>query len=204
MKTSPWLFGLYERVNPRERRVVVAGALVSVVALVVAYVVFPFARNWSDREEAIDAKIEQAARLQALLDNQPALEEAVGVLEQTRDRRARRLLTGSTAALAASSLQTLMRSYAERSRVRLERIDVNPDEEPGQYGLTPIGLQLTVSGDLFGLVDFVFYLQNGEKMLVIDELRISGASGGMGRTGTELLAWTVLLHGLYAPDEVGE
>ena len=128
MRISRWLLERYKRLDRRERIVVAAGAVISVVALSVAYLLLPFARNWTEREEAIEAKMEQVARLQALLENREALQEAVDGLEQSRDRRARRLLTGSTAALAASSVQSLMRSYAERSRVRLERVTVDPDQ----------------------------------------------------------------------------
>jgi type II secretory pathway component PulM len=202
MRISRWLLERYKRLDRRERIVVAAGAVISVVALSVAYLLLPFARNWTEREEAIEAKMEQVARLQALLENREALQEAVDGLEQSRDRRARRLLTGSTAALAASSVQSLMRSYAERSRVRLERVTVDPDQTPEEDGLTPIRLQLTVRGDVYGMVDFLFYLQSGETLLVIDELQITGSSGGINRSGAELLGWTVHLHGLYAPDEV--
>ncbi|NIW37939.1 MAG: hypothetical protein GWN32_16075, partial [Gemmatimonadetes bacterium] len=67
-------------------------------------------------------------------------------------------------------------------------------------GLTPIGMELFVRGDVYGLVDFLFYLQNGEKLLVIDELNVN--SGRLRRsTEEELLSWTVRLHGLYTPAE---
>jgi hypothetical protein len=181
--------------------VVGAGAVISALAIVLAYVILPFSRSWSDREAAIDAKTEQVARLQALLESQGPLQERADALERIRDQRARRLLTGSTPALAASSLQMLIRDYAGRSRVRLERVDVDRDMEAGEQGLTPVALQLTARGDIYGLVDFVFHLQSGEKVLAIDELRVSAGAGGRIRGGAELLAWTIRLHGLYAPGE---
>ena len=32
-----------------------------------------------------------------------------------------------------------------------------------------------VRGDIYGLVDLLFYLQHGEKLLVIDDLRVGDA-----------------------------
>ena len=141
------------------------------------------------------------ARLEALVNSQDRLESAVEQLEASREGRARQLLIGSTPALAASTLQTLLRGYAERSRVRLERVNADREFEPGEDGLTPIGMDLTVRGDVYGLVDFLFYLQNGEKLLVIDDLSINAAGPRRRSDEQQLMSWTVRLHGLHAPEE---
>lgn len=204
MRTSHWLFGWYARLDRRERRVVAGGAILSVVALITVYGVLPFARRWSEREERIDALSQQAGRLEALVEGQSALDRVVTELENSRERRAQRLLIGQTPDLAASNLQSLVKGYADRSRVRLERVDVLRDLESESSGLTPVGLRLTVRGDVYGLVDFLFYLQNGEKLLVLDELRVT-ASGGRAttRSGDEsqLLGWSVRLHAFHATAE---
>ncbi|UCF18613.1 MAG: type II secretion system protein M [Gemmatimonadota bacterium] len=202
MRIFHWLSAWYARLNRRERLVVAGGATLSLLALLLVYTILPFARRWSEREAAMEAKVAQVARLEALVEGEAQLEAAVARLEESRDQRVRRLLTGSTPALAASTLQTLMRSYAERSRVRLERVDADREFELAENGLTPIGMQMVVRGDVYGLVDFLFYLQNGEKLLVIDELRITA---GAGRTADQqLMAWNVRLHGVYAPPEGSE
>ncbi len=204
MRTSHWLFGWYARLDRRERRVVAGGAILSAVALITVYGVLPFARRWSEREVRIDALAEQAGRLEALVESQSALDRVVAELDISRERHARRLLIGQTPDLAASSLQSLVKGYADRSRVRLERVDVVRDLESESSGLTPVGLRLTVRGDVYGLVDFLFYLQNGEKLLVLDELRVT-ASGGRAtsRPGAEsqLLSWSVRLHAFHATAE---
>lgn len=204
MRTSHWLFGWYARLSRRERRVVAGGAVLSAVALVTVYGVLPFARRWSEREARIEALAEQAGRLEALVESEAALDQVVDALERSREHRARRLLVGQTPDLAASSLQSLVKGYADRSRVRLERVDVVRDLEAESPGLTPVGLRMTVRGDVYGLVDFLFYLQNGEKLLVLDELRVN-ASGGRAisrvSNETQLLSWSVRLRAFHATEE---
>jgi type II secretory pathway component PulM len=196
MRIFHWLSTWYARLNRRERIVVAGGATASLLILLLVYGILPFARRWSEREASIEAKAALVTRLQSLVSSEAELEDAVAQLEDSRYQRIRRLLTGSTPALAASTLQTLMRSYAERSRVRLERVYVDREFEVAENGLTPVGMQMVVRGDVFGLVDFLFYLQNGEKLLVIDELRINA---GAVRRDEQLMSWNVRLHGVYAP-----
>jgi hypothetical protein len=180
--------------------VIATGALVSLLALSVVYGVLPFSRRWSARESAITAKAEQLARLEALVDNEVVLRETTERLENDRERRAQRLLAGSTEALAASSLQTLVRGYAEQSRITLDRVDVAREFQADSAGLIPVPADLVVHGDVYGLVDFLFYLQNGEKLLVIDGLSVS-ATQRRRQTGPEMLSWTVSLHGFYVTEE---
>ncbi len=117
-----------------------------------------------------------------------------------RNQRGRRLLTGSTPVLAASVLQTLLRSYAEQSMVTIQRIDIARDFEPGEDGLTPIGLQLSARGDIYGLVDLLYLVQHGEKLLVVDDLRVN-ATAARRRSAPALIGWTIYLHGFYVPEE---
>jgi len=195
MRIFHWLSEWFARLELRERRVVAGGAIACAVLLLAVYVIVPFAKRWSDREAAITAKAEQLARLQSLVDSEAALQQVVDELEQSRSRRGRRLLVGTTPALAASTLQTLVRSYADQSRVTLQRVNLSGQDEPEESGLTPVGLQVTVLGDLYGLVDFLYFLQNGEKLLVIDELQVT-ANPRRG-VAQQLMSWTLRLHGYY-------
>ena len=58
MKALPWLSDTLRRLNPRERRVVLGGALVSATALVLVLFGLPFAHRWAAREVAYTASRE--------------------------------------------------------------------------------------------------------------------------------------------------
>ena len=199
MKTSPWLSATLQRLNPRERRVVAAGAAVSAAALFLVLLVLPFAHQWVTREAAIAASREQWTRLQSLVSGESRLRRALDTVRLAQQSVRGRLLAGTTPAVAASNLQVLLQRYADESAVQLDRVDAvseaEPSREGGGGGLLAIPVRLQVHGDVYGLVDFLYRLQHGEKLLVTDEL---GINAGLGSTlGSQSLTWSVRLHGLY-------
>jgi hypothetical protein len=171
--------------------VIAAGGGVSALALLTVLVVLPQARRWLDREEQIAMRAEQLARLEALIAREETVRQRLRDLEQARASAGRLLLPGETAAIAGSSLQLLLNRYAAESRVVLDRVDaVRP--AGGEGGITEVPASVTVRGDIYGLVDLLFYLQQGEKLLVIDDLRVSASRGA-----ENLLTMSLGLHGYY-------
>src|SRR3989442_10916712 len=78
MKALPWLSDTLRRLNPRERRVVLGGALVSATALVLVLLGLPLAHHWAVREAAYTASREQWLRLAALAASTDRLRRAGG------------------------------------------------------------------------------------------------------------------------------
>ena len=197
MRTSPWLSATLQRLNPRERRVVAAGAAVSAAALFLVLLVLPFAHRWVTREAAIAASREQWTRLQSLVSGESRLRRALDTVRLAQQSVRGRLLAGTTPAVAASHLQVLLQRYADESAVQLDRVDAVSEAEPNREGggLLAIPVRLQVHGDVYGLVDFLYRLQHGEKLLVTDELGIN--AGFESTAGSQSLTWSVRLHGLY-------
>ena len=205
MKALPWLSDTLRRLNPRERRVVLGGALVSATALVLVLLGLPLAHHWAVREAAYAASREQWLRFAALTANTDRLRRALNerTLGHTADEA--RLVTGATPALAASSLQGLLQRYADESSVQLNRVDVASQPRPDQPGLLAIPVQLQCQGDVYGLVDFLSRLAGGEKLLSLDELSLNAGftmgpapgSGPRRDRAPQPLSWSLRLHGLY-------
>jgi type II secretory pathway component PulM len=196
MKRFPWLSDTYRRLSRREKTVVLGGALVSAVALVTVYAVLPFAQHWMDREAELAVKAEQLARLETLIAQRDAIQETLVRLRDERGRAGSLLLEGETPAVAASRLLELLNRFAEESRVLLDRVDMAGEVEASGDSLVPIPAQVTARGDIYGLVDLLFYLQHGEKLLVIDDFRMN--AGRAAGTAGQLVTWTIALHGYYA------
>src|SRR3989442_7479298 len=76
MKALHWLSDTLRRLNPRERRIVLGGALVSATALVIVPLGLPFAHRWAVREAAYTASREQWLRFAALTGNTDGLRRA--------------------------------------------------------------------------------------------------------------------------------
>jgi hypothetical protein len=188
----------FRHLNRRERRVVTAGAVVSVLALLTAWVALPFARRWQDREAAITAKQAQLGQLRSLIEGERGTRQSLTARQRDRASLRQRLLTGATPALAASNVQALLQGYADGSRVTLDRVDVVAEPgSAGGEGLPAIPVRLSGQGDIYGLADLLTRLQFGGKLLVVDELRVTG---GAPNYAPDLLSFSVKLHGAYSPE----
>ena len=196
MKISLWFSDTFRKLSSREKVIVAGGTVVSVAALVGVYVVAPLAARWSEREAEIQLRAEQVARLKSLIEHEDDIRAAVESLREERSYAGRRLLEGNTAAIAASGLQQLINRYAEESNVSLDRVDVAGDLQPEASELIAIPARLSGRTDIYGLVDILFYLQQGEKVLVIDELRVGSTRASA--SSADLVTWSLDLHGYYA------
>lgn len=189
----------YRRLSARERRTLAAGALVSSLALLAVWVVLPYASRWQDREAAIAAQETRLMQLRTLVEGENAVRQNLASGQRARSALRRRLLTGSTPALAGSSLQARLQALADTSRVSLDRID--PMAEPGaaaDHGLPAIPVRLSGKGDIHGLTSFLIGLQHGEKLLVVDELSVNAGDATGQRP--DLLVFSVRLHGAYSAE----
>ena len=191
------------RLKPRERRVILGGASVSAAALVIVLGILPFGRRWAAREDAYAASREQWVRLATLAASTDGLRRTLAEQQRAFAVDEARLVSGATPALAASSLQGLLQRYADESAVQLDRVDVAGQPRPDRPGLVAIPVQLQGQGDIYGLVDFLYRLERGEKLLVVDDLTLNAgvawmpSAGFAGGSRSQRLTWSVRLHGLY-------
>jgi type II secretory pathway component PulM len=197
MRALPWLFDTLQRLNPRERRVVLGGAIVSVIAMTILLLVLPFVQRWEAREAAYAASREHWLRLATLAASTDRLQRALDERKLGHAADEARLVTGATPALAASVLQGLLQRYADESSVQLDRVDVAGQPRPDKPGLLAMPVQLQGQGDIYGLVDFLYRLQHADKLLVVDELTLNAGFVIAGVTVQQRLSWSLRLHGLY-------
>jgi hypothetical protein len=196
MKAFRWLSDSFRRLNRREQRVVLGGATVAATVLLVMFALLPMRDRWTSEESTYAASRDRYVRLQTLVASESRLRSALEAQQQAVQASVGLLATGSTPALAASNLQALVQRYAEESVVQLDRIFVAGEAKADSLGLVSIPVQLQGQGDIYGLVDFLFRLQHGEKLLVIDDLSISAGLPQAGRQ--EFVVWSMTMHGLYA------
>jgi type II secretory pathway component PulM len=190
-----WFSGL----SRRERLFVLAGAGIVSLVLAITLVVLPALDRWTAREAALAASRDRHARLLGLVSSEKALRAALGERRRTQAGTMRLLLAGATGALAASNLQALLQQYAEQSLVQLNRVDVVGQPKADRPGLVSVPVMLQGQGDIYGLVDFLYRLQHGERFLVIDEISINTRSSWL--RDDQSLLWSLRAHGLYPAPE---
>ncbi len=155
----------------RERRTVFAGAAISVAALLLVYGALPLARRWSDREDRIAASADRLARLRFLVVHENDLRQAVARREGMTGTSGR-ILVARTPALAASALQSVIRDYAARSAVTVNRLDVAGAPDTASSALPMLPASITAVGDIYGISQFLTLLQRGSPVMEIRDLTL--------------------------------
>lgn len=183
-------------VSRRERVTIAAGALVMGVGAFAVYVVVPFAAHWAEREAAIAVKAEQRARMVGLVMREADIRARVAEIREGGVQAARALVAGETHAVAASALVTLLNGYARDTGIELERVDLTAVEDSAMAGLVPIPLEVSGRGPLSGLVDLLFYLRYGDKLILIDDFYVNATTAG---PSADEVVWGATMRAYYAP-----
>ena len=179
--------------SARERRTIALGVTVFLTALAAVYGVLPFARRWQDREGVIEAQSQRLTRLRGLITGEAQLRQVVRARTASLAAGQQRLLSGRTPALAASSLQALLQSYADQSQVTVSRLDVAGAPETKEGALPMIPATVSAIGDIYGISELLALIQHGPQVLEIAELSVRPNPALRG----ELLQMTVTLRGAY-------
>ena len=182
-------------ISPRERRTIAAGLLVSVLALLIVFGVLPFARRWHARENTIAAEQQHLARLRGLVGREADLRQALDERRNRLEGGVQRLLSGRTPALVASSLQSLLQSYADQSQVTVSRLDVT-GEAVKSNGLEMMPATVSAIGDVYGVTQMLYLIEHGSRLLEISELTVRPNPALRG----ELLQLTVTLRGPFVTE----
>ena len=193
MKHFPLHLMFGDRLTPSERRTITIAAIVSVTALLFAYGVVPFARQWQMREEQIAVQTKRYARLRGLISHEDRLRAAVQARNGAALQQSQRLLAGRTPALAASNLQALLQELADQSQVTVSQLDVAGAPDSAATTLPSIPVTLSAIGDVYGLAELLSRIQTGPVLLEIRELNIRPNTALKG----ELLQITLSLRALY-------
>jgi len=132
----------------------------------------PFARHWRARELVISAEVEHLARLRGLVAAEADLEQAIDMRIDALETGPPRLLDGRTAALAASSLQSLLQDVATRSRVVISRLDVAGAPDTDGAALPTLPATVSAIGDIYGITEMLTLIQHGPRLLEVLELTV--------------------------------
>lgn len=181
----------------RERRVMVGGAAVLALALVVTFVVVPFARQWRVREGRIAAAEGRVALLQQLQARTADLETAADNAERALAAQPRRVMHARSITLAASALQTLLQDMADASPLVVTRLEVSADEaSPADTSTASPHVPATLSayGDITGVATFLHHVAAGPRVLVLDRLSVQRNAALLGAADVVQLSMT-----LHAP-----
>lgn len=177
----------------RERRTVVAGALVVLVGVLLTRGVLPLAEHWQRQGARLAAARTRMAHAEGLLRQADALAALADSLERRLAASPRRLAHGASAEVAASALEGLLQGAAEASGSQLQQLALEPPTAAGEGdegGTLPV-VRGTVSavGDVAGLAQLLAQLADGPRPVHVE--RLSVQQNPALRGAPDVLQWTV-------------
>jgi Tfp pilus assembly protein PilO len=177
----------------RERALIGGGIVVAVLVLGWAGVVQPIRDRHRLAEETMPVREQLLARRQALVARKAAIAQELEATNARLSEVSARFLTASTAAVAASELQNLVKETATQVKTEIRSERILPTIERGE--LTEVPIEIAVSGEIRDLVELLSRLEKSPKLLAVQELRVRVVNVSQPR---ELLA-TLTLSGFILP-----
>lgn len=163
---------MFERLEPRERRTIIAGTIVVAVAAIVVLVLLPLGRRWSAREALIGATRAHLARVGALDGRESGLRQSAQAIDARLQATGTRIVRARSAALGASAVQSMVREYASGSAVTVTRLDATGAPVASAGGIA-IPATIAAQGDIYGVADFLRRLQHGAWLVEITDFTIA-------------------------------
>ena len=175
------------KLTQRDKRALTIGGVVILGVFLYLYVISPFLINNGNGSDEIDAQRGLLAKYRRTIAMEDRYQSALDQRKELGIDVSGRLISGHTPALAAAELSSLIRRFAEDTNVHINRENVNPAKQTGSH--QKISLQLSISSDVIGLRDFLYQIQNDEKLLDVESLTVNsrvtrrGKAGRYGRRG---------------------
>ena len=151
----------------RERRVVLWGAAIVLVALLVVRGLLPFGQRWTLRETQLVAAREKAGQLAGLEAATTRLQQSATIAERELSGAPRRVLHARSTALAASALQALLQEAVDGAGMIVNRVEVGPEGGDGH-----VSASLSVVGDVQGLATLLGTLERGPRVLFVERMSV--------------------------------
>lgn len=168
------------RLSKREQVIVGAVLLLAVLIGGYLYVLEPRWVEIRDLEQnLIPAREQVLAKARARIAQRETVRSQLAEIEQAVEKLSTRLLSGARPSLAASALQELVKELATETDVEVRSERILQAVERGE--LLEIPVEVTVSGGIREVINFLYRLERTPKLLALQELKVRVISLGQPR-----------------------
>ncbi len=186
--------------SPRDRRALTIGACILLPALFFAWGVKPYLALLEESRDSLSAERSALARERAAVDavqRDPGMQRLADSLMRAMSPR---LFVGRDDVIATAELVSHLGAIAQEHNVWLQNATTRP-AQLGDAGVRTLHVALRAESDLEGLLRFLQALETGQKLLRVERLDISVASGTLSPDGVEPISITASIIGFAIPDD---
>ena len=156
-------------ISQRDKKILIAGIVFVVCYMLVFYVAEPIYKKQAKTDDKIKTKVQFIQKYYEVLNQKSYYQEKEKANQSTHVSLARRFFQEKQPGLAAASLQKLVESFSSGTVV-IERTKVNKLKYI--EGILAVPIEISVRSSLKNLSLFLMRIENHEKFLIIEELRL--------------------------------
>ena len=156
-------------ISQRDKKVLIAGIIFVVCYLLFFFVAEPIYKKQAKTDDKIKIKVQFIQKYYEVLNQKSYYQEKEKANQSTHVSLARRFFQEKQPGLAAASLQKLVESFSSGTVV-IERTKVNKLKYI--EGILAVPIEISVRSSLKNLSLFLMRIENHEKFLIIEELRL--------------------------------
>ena len=156
-------------ISQRDKKILIAGIVFVVCYLLFFFVAEPIYKKQAKTDDKIKTKVQFIQKYYEVLNQKSYYQEKEKANQSTHVSLARRFFQEKQPGLAAASLQKLVESFSSGTVV-IERTKVNKLKHI--EGILAVPIEISVRSSLKNLSLFLMRIENHEKFLIIEELRL--------------------------------
>ena len=156
-------------ISQRDKKILIVGIVFVVCYMLVFYVAEPIYKKQAKTDDKIKTKVQFIQKYYEVLNQKSYYQEKEKANQSTHVSLARRFFQEKQPGLAAASLQKLVESFSSGTVV-IERTKVNKLKYI--EGILAVPIEISVRSSLKNLSLFLMRIENHEKFLIIEELRL--------------------------------
>ena len=156
-------------ISQRDKKILIAGIVFVVCYMLVFYVAEPIYKKQAKTDDKIKIKVQFIQKYYEVLNQKSYYQEKEKANQSTHVSLARRFFQEKQPGLAAASLQKLVESFSSGTVV-IERTKVNKLKYI--EGILAVPIEISIRSSLKNLSLFLMRIENHEKFLIIEELRL--------------------------------
>ena len=137
------------------------------------YRLWPQIQDIAGADGNIALKEKQLVKYRRMFQSGDNLEKDIAVLKATLKKGESGLLTGKTPALAAADIQKVMREMADKCQMEIKTVRVLRPEDVGGNHYLSIPVQLSVTGAVRQLKEFLYQIMISSKYLTVEKVGIT-------------------------------
>lgn len=197
------LGGWVARRSVREQRLLRFGALALGLWLLVTFGVRPFISDLHDLRERVSRERSLLTRETELLAAASGFARRYAAIERVTLGQAPRLFAGSDALAASGALASYVSGRAAAHRVMVQQTEVQAASAV-VAGVLALRVDLRGVSDLEGLAGFLFALEEGPKLVGVEQLVLSRVVAGPGQGPEQALSFIGTFAGYAFADSAAE